>query len=179
MRRTGTTALYRRFGPQPLPLAERFWEKVDTSAGGVDGCWPWIAKRRRDGYGCFFINGGKATRAAHRVAYELATGEQLGDLQIDHRCHNKACCNPLHLRPVTNKQNSEHLQGAHCDSKTGIRGVTKAGQRWGAQVKHNWKQYWIGTFDTIEEAAEAARAKRLELFTHNDLDRIGGDSDAA
>lgn len=30
----------------------------------------------------------------------------------------------------------------------------------------------LGTFDTVNEAEAAVITKRLELFTHNDLDRL-------
>jgi hypothetical protein len=44
-------------------------------------------------------------------------------------------------------------------------------KRWRAQVRHNGKLISASYFDTAEEAAEAARRKRCELFSHNDLDR--------
>jgi hypothetical protein len=43
------------------------------------------------------------------------------------------------------------------------RGVTMARKRNG--------QRWRKSYATLEEAAEAARLKRLELFTHNVTDR--------
>lgn len=33
-----------------VPLAERFWPKVDKS-GGPDACWPWLGGINGDGYG--------------------------------------------------------------------------------------------------------------------------------
>lgn len=36
---------------------------------------------------------------------------------------------------------------------------------------HNGKVIQVGTFDSAEEAGEAVRLKRLNLFTHNDVDR--------
>ena len=57
--------------------------------------------------------------------------------------------------------------------QSGVRGVVwnKGCQRWQAQIRHRGKDFYLGVFDTVEEAAEVVRAKRLELFTHNDLDR--------
>ncbi len=42
---------------------------------------------------------------------------------------------------------------------------------------HNYHRYFLGFFDTAEEADAAARAKRLELYTHNELDRVVGADD--
>lgn len=149
-----------------MSVAERFWAKVDTSAG-PDGCWPWTAFCHPiNGYGHFRVDSSGMTHA-HRVSYELSTGDQLGDRHVDHACRNPACVNPRHLRPVTHKQNHEN-RGARKGSKSGVRGVSWDGKRWLARVGHNGKLIYCGKFDTIGAAGEAARLKRLELFTHSD-----------
>lgn len=152
------------------PLAQRFWSKVNTTAG-PDGCWPWTAGRDSHGYGRFWLDGHNL--GAHRIAFELVTGEHPGALEIDHTCFNRACMNPTHLRPATHKQNNEHRRGAQRNSATGVRGVVRRGNRFVAVVMQNRRQIYVGTFAAVEEAAEAARAKRLELFTHSDMDKRG------
>jgi len=47
----------------------------------------------------------------------------------------------------------------------------KVHQQWQGNVRHNGKLYYVGRFDTIAEAEAAVKRKRLELFTHNDIDR--------
>lgn len=43
----------------------------------------------------------------HRIAYELSSGKTVSkDVLILHSCDNPACCNPLHLREGTNKDNA-------------------------------------------------------------------------
>ena len=146
----------------------RFWAKVDKSAG-PDGCWIWTAYRASNGYGWVGFGGRK--QAAHRIAFQLATGDQLGDLYLDHKCFNPSCVNPKHLRPATNKQNMENRPGAQRNNKsTGVRGVYPSGRGFQPKVQHNGRVYCLGTYDTVEEAEAVARAKRLELFTHNDVD---------
>lgn len=152
-------------------VEQRFWSKVDRSAG-AQACWIWTAAKYQSGYGAFWF-GSKNVRA-HRFAWEIVTGQPIGDLLIDHRCHNPACVNPNHLRPVTNKQNGENRRGAEVKSISGVRGVRpnphKAGT-WIAQVWHNGSSIRVGVYGSVAEAGEAARRKRLELFTHNDIDR--------
>lgn len=41
-----------------------------------------------------------------------------------------------------------------------------------ACVVHNRKYIHLGYFATAEEAGEAARLKRLELFIYNNVDRV-------
>jgi len=71
------------------------------------------------------------------------------------------------------KQQNENVRGAKVNSKSGVRGVCWEPRvsRWRAVVKHNLRQVHVGTFKTIEEAERAVIAKRLELFTHNEVDK--------
>jgi len=84
----------------------RFWEKVDKS--GPRGCWVWTASvNPRTGYGQFIVMGAKRgyPRMAHRVAWELMRRPLAPGEVIDHLCRNRACVNPDHLQPVTNRVN--------------------------------------------------------------------------
>lgn len=145
------------------PLEERFFDKVKKT----DYCWEWTGKVGKKGYGVFWVEGKE--RRAHRVSYSFVYDTV--PPMLDHICLNKKCVNPEHLRDSTNKQNSEHLTGAYRSSKSGVRGVVSAKGKWQARVVHNYKYYHVGTFDTVEEANKAVIAKRLELFTYNELDK--------
>ncbi|MCH9731611.1 MAG: HNH endonuclease [Actinomycetia bacterium] len=119
------------------------------------------------GYGQFSID--RRYHGAHRVSYEWATGEKLGERVIDHVCFNRPCVNPRHLRAVTQKQNNEHRNGAQSNSLSGVRGVSRIPSgKWQASAYANGKNYIAGYFATIEEADAAARRLRAELFTHAD-----------
>jgi len=77
---------------------ERFWDKVDMRANdedSTDQCWPWMGGRTGRGYGTFWDDG--MARAAHKVAYELSTGEVPDGKYVHHTCDNVLCMNPAHL----------------------------------------------------------------------------------
>jgi hypothetical protein len=160
------SGIYERKRRDPV---ERFWEKVDRSGD----CWLWTSQLvgRRE-YGLFWS--GQRNVLAHRFAYELLVGPISEGYELDHRhtCPGK-CVNPDHLRPVTHKQNLEN-RPIFSNSKSGVRGVSwnKSSGRWIAKVGHDNKSVYVGSFKAIEDAEAAVIAKRNELFTHNDLDRV-------
>jgi hypothetical protein len=81
------------------PPSERLWPKVDRR--GPDECWPWLGAKTETGYGMLTTkrgNGTWTTVRAHRVAYEAAVGPIPP-------CPHRACCNPAHMRVVTQDVN--------------------------------------------------------------------------
>ena len=75
-----------------------------------------------------------------------------------------------HLRVATTKQNGENLGNERANNTSGVRGVywVKSRRKWRAGIQMS---IFVGEFDSLEEAAEAVRAKRNELHTYNDADR--------
>lgn len=59
--------------------------------------------RTDDGYGRFACNGDMVL--AHRWSYEYIIGKIPDGLHTDHLCRNHCCVNPMHLEPVTPKEN--------------------------------------------------------------------------
>lgn len=100
-------------------LAERFAVKVDRTPGqGPNGdCWEWRGGLV-SGYGQIRrpkAEGDDRTDYAHRVAYELANGVDLGraretDLLVLHRCDNRCCVNPAHLFLGSDKVNNDDMR---------------------------------------------------------------------
>lgn len=145
-------------------MNELFWAKVEKT----DGCWNWTGATDANGYGRFSRQG-----LAHRFAFVLENGPIPDGLVLDHICHNPRCVRPGHLRACTQKQNLENQSGAYSTSKSGVRGVSwnANAKKWVGFVQHNKKGIYVGYYSTIAEAEAAVIAKRLELFTHNDVDR--------
>lgn len=91
------------------PFVERFWEKVDKSAG-PDACWPWTGatqlryKSKTVRQGRIGYTPGRLL-LAHRAALMLATGEDRPNHEACHSCDNPICCNPAHLFWGTHREN--------------------------------------------------------------------------
>lgn len=159
--------------PRSLTADDRLWSQVDQNgplhAALGTPCWIWLGMVNNAGYGTIRIGAGRRV-LVHRFAYQLLRSEPVGNL--DHRCRIRRCVNPAHLRFATVKQNGENL-GVARNNTSGVRGVSWDSSRyqWKAQVRHHGRPYHAGRFNTKEEASEAVRLKRIELFTHNDEDR--------
>lgn len=83
---------------------QRFWPKVDRR--GPDECWLWLAGTTTAGYGNFHSPDLGRPIGAHRFAYELLVGPVADGLHLDHLCRTPACVNPMHLEPVTSRENT-------------------------------------------------------------------------
>lgn len=111
LKRTGITEL-RDLNETLEQATERFWAKVDKSAGPT-GCWPWLGTVTNAGYGQFRY---LRRWGAHRFAYESAKGPIPNGLTIDHvkawGCARTDCCNPAHLEAVTMAENLRRSEAA-------------------------------------------------------------------
>lgn len=139
-----------------------------------DGCQIWQGyKHPESGYGQMGFKG--KLLAPHIVAWVLAGNERPPKGQyLDHICYKRDCVNVDHLRVVGKKQNAENLSKLMKHNKSGYRGVSlyKRDGVYVAQVGHNGETLYLGRYPTAKEAAIVSLKKRLELFTHNDQDRI-------
>ena len=83
-----------------LPL--RLHQKIIVDDAG---CWIWQGAKDQNGYGTVAILGSRKIMRAHRMTYELLIGAIPEGLEIDHLCRIPSCVNPIHLEPVTHKEN--------------------------------------------------------------------------
>lgn len=108
----------------PTDIA-RFWSRVTKDVPGPleTPCWVWQgAPRNADGYGQFHILG--QNLSPHLVALMLVGRVAPPETPIaDHKCRNRMCVNPDHLRFVTYRTNAvennvspfaKNAQKTHC-----------------------------------------------------------------
>jgi len=91
----------------------------------------------------------------HRYLCGLSPGD---GLEVDHANRDKLDNRRANLRTVTRAENGQNLPAGRGRSK--YRGVVLVDDRWTAQTRLNYRQIYIGRFDTEEEAGAAAAAFR-------------------
>lgn len=89
-----------------LPLSkeelDKFESRLQARIMKTYLCWYWTGTLS-DGYGRI-VRKGKYLRV-HRIMYEKYKGKIPKGKVLDHKCRNRACCNPDHLEIVTSKDN--------------------------------------------------------------------------
>lgn len=118
----------------------------------------------KDGYIAIHVKG--ATYKAHRLAW-LMTYEEWPSKDIDHVDGNPSNNRIENLREATKSENLRN-QRLHKNSTTGVTGVVfhKKNKRYGAYIKSNGKDVYLGWFSTLEEAAAARQAANEEYGYH-------------
>jgi len=97
---------YRSIFPLTPTEVRRLMAHVDDSCDDPShDCWEWTGSTGAGGYGRVLLRG--SWWQAHRMVYELLIGPVPVDLILHHRCRNKRCCNPAHLKPVTQSVNKK------------------------------------------------------------------------
>lgn len=112
--KTRTPAL----NPVPERVIEGIWDRIQVEDWW--DCWLWQLSPGSHGYGQMGWEndqGKSAGTTAHRVAWMAIHGDIPTGMTVDHECRNHMCCNPLHLRLLSNVANAtDNGQGAktHC-----------------------------------------------------------------
>jgi hypothetical protein len=103
-----------------LPIADRFWMKVQKAA---EGCWLWTGATGGYGYGRIVGGRGRRTRPAHHVAWELANGPIPPGKDVLHSCDNPPCVRADHLFLGTHAENMRDMYRKGRGGRKGQKGA--------------------------------------------------------
>lgn len=102
--RKGTTKSCGCLALETVPIMERLMAFVIPEPNS--GCLLWTGALNRAGYGSIGRGrAGEGVALAHRVTYEHFVGPIPEELELDHLCRVRSCCNFRHLEPVTHAEN--------------------------------------------------------------------------
>lgn len=102
----------------------RIFSKIEISTTLFykgDPCWIWIAGKDKDGYGLGKFQ--QKQHRIHRLLYQVFVEPIPRALECDHLCRVRHCVNPIHIEPVTPRENQSrspisittiNTQKTHC-----------------------------------------------------------------
>lgn len=138
-----------------------------------NGCLVWTGHVQDAGYGVIQVKG--RNMKAHRYAFIEAFGPVERHIEIDHRCHNKACCNISHLRALGKQQNQENRKGPNAGNTSGHLGVTfdRDCGKWRTYARSGGRRFYGSRYPLYELHVAGYRARELrnKYLTYNDQDR--------
>lgn len=127
--------------------------------------WKWYASWEHNGFRAIrklpWVNNKRKTLRMHTAVAERM---KIDSKKIDHRDQNPLNNQRSNLRSATASQNG-HNRGPNKNNTTGVKGISfdKRSGRYQAQIQVEGKKYWLGYFNTLEEAAIVIQKKREEL----------------
>ena len=103
---------------------------------------------------------GKKRILLHRLVMDCPD-----DMIVDHINHNRLDNRKCNLRICTQHQNSMN-QNKRSNNTSGYTGVLwdKAKNKWMARIKVNYKQIFLGYYDTLEKAIEVRKQAEIKYF---------------
>lgn len=85
--------------------------------------------------------------------------------KYDHINHNRLDNRKINLRPVTSHQNAMNM-GKKITNTSGVTGVRQDhdSSKWAARITYNYKDKWLGSYNTFDEAVKARLKAEIKYF---------------
>lgn len=131
--------------------------------------WKWYPLVQENKHGVYLqksdmATGRSTTIRLHRIIMERVLNRKLekGE-KVDHEDRNGLNNQRYNLRLANNSQNIANAK-TRIDSKLGVKGVRKSGNRFEARITYNGTQEYLGMFRTPEDAHAAYCKAAVEHF---------------
>jgi hypothetical protein len=152
-----------------IPLTKGYVAIVDAADFDWLSQWRWRAWRGKNNKTPYAgrlstIASGHRYISMHRLIAGAARG-QIVDHINGHGLDNRRA----NLRLCTIRQNNFNAP-CRADSRTGYKGVRPERGKWGARIKIDGVERWLGSFPSIEEAARAYDA--AAMLVHGEFARL-------
>jgi hypothetical protein len=161
---------------KPLPPIRRLQEVFEIDETSPSGLRNRITRGRlkaglpagSKGYFYWVAAIDKKYYNVQRIVYALHHGIDPGCYMVDHINRNRFDNNISNLRLIMHPLNAINT-GVFSHNSTGVRGVSynKRDKVYYAQIKVNQKVIHLGSFYTVEDAAEVRKAAELRFFGEN------------
>ena len=161
---------------RPLPSVQRLKEIFDIDEHSPSGLRNKVTRGRLKAglpagtkgscYWVAAIDGHYYT--VQRIVYAIHNGVDPQESLVDHINRNRYDNTPSNLRLVHHQLNAVNV-GLFSHNTTGVRGVSynKRDNVFYAQIKVKRKILHLGSFSTVEEAAEVRKQAELKFFGEN------------
>lgn len=145
------------------------WISEQVEIDSASGCWIWPLALSQKGYGVLSFQGKRWY--VHRLMFSIFVGPLADGLALDHiECVSRACCNPAHLRQVSQAGNTQNQRGPRANNTSGHVGVywSRRHEKWYAQITVGGTTTYLGRFTNLDDAIAAREEAERKYHPYRD-----------